>query len=71
MTYFRITLLKSEAAIRGFLQEKVLRKLAQAFSCEFSEISKNTFPTEHHLGSIYLSSPVSFIYQYIGLGVRA
>ena len=40
--------LESEAAIRGVLCKKVfLETLAQVFSCEFCEVSMNTFFTEH------------------------
>ena len=55
-------LIEAEAATRGVLWEKVfleacnLQKetLAQVFSCEFCEISKNTFFTDHLLGTVSL-----------------
>ena len=37
--------MRSEAVTRGVLYEKVF--LEKVFSCEFCQISKNTFFTEH------------------------
>ena len=36
-----------DAATRGVLATLLKRTLAQVLSCEFCEISKNTFFTEH------------------------
>ena len=68
---FNETRINSEAATRGVLQENVFLEISQnsqennfikketlalVFSCEFCEISKNTFFTEH----LWATAAVSF-----------
>ena len=57
---------RPEAATRGVLSKKgcnFIKKetLAQVFSCEFYEISKNTFFTEHLRTTASISSFVFFM----------